>query len=646
MNRTSLNDFIGLRGTARQRPRQLAFEPLEERRLLSANDLLVGVFSSVDGQAVERYSQTAGSLVGGGAAIDYVNNFGYTSGVAAAPDGTYYVSSLYGTVMHYTNSGIFLNDVGAGILTEPGTLAFGPNGNLYVADLGADAIYQFDLNTSTQMPVSTLELPFSPGGFTFSNDATQDLIVGDASGSGEILQYVGPSYTSSSTLLPAGTSEFGAVPNPLSLLELSNGNLLIADSTLGGDPQYHHQILEYDPTAQPPTMTQLIDLSTLVPQGDTAPQPTSLLLTPDGNLLVGFAPDRGPTDGTVEEFDLTTGDPIATIVTGIGPPAGLAYVPPLVQMTVPTSAWSGDGLTITGDSADAGGAVHVYTTNTNSDVVSAQSANVLGGIQVAGADDASNVLTIDFSGGDPIPPDGISFSGGQGSAVNSVVVSDPTATSAYTLYSSSLQLTNVPTVNLNLGGGNFDISDLSSGVSRVTLASGDFAISSGIVNADLSGPGSLMMTGPGTATLAGTNDIQGGVAVTGGTLVAASPAAMPDESTLMVGANVLTAFGANPTAAQSSSASISAVAVPAAASAAEVARSTSPTASAAPVGVAKRSVGEQAPAAALDAVLKSYNKSAVATWWNLASLPSGPRDGSANSRLAAFDAAIVEYGAR
>ena len=258
----------------------------------------------MDGQAVERTGATAGGLVGGGAAVDYVNNFGYTSGVAVAPDGTYYVSSLYGTVMHYTNSGIFLNDVGTGYLAEPGTLAFGPNGNLYVADLHLGVIYQFDLNSSTQVPVSTLQLPasFSPGGFTFSNDATHDLIVGDASGSGEILQYVGPSYT---TLVPAGTKAFGAVIVPLSLLELSNGNLLIADSTLGGDPQYHHQILEYDPTVQ--TMSQLIDLSTLVPQGDLAPQPTSLLFASDGNLLVGFAPDRGPTDGTVEEFDLTTG---------------------------------------------------------------------------------------------------------------------------------------------------------------------------------------------------------------------------------------------------------------------------------------------------------------------------------------------------
>ena len=331
-------------------------------------------------------------------------------------------------------------------------------------------------------------------------------------------------------------------------------------------------------------------------------------------------------------------------------------------MAVPASAWNGvAGLTVAGDASDAGGMVHVCATNTNNDVVSAQSANVLGGIQIAGADNQSNALTIDFSGGDPIPPDGISFSGGLGSAVNSVVVSDPAATSAFTLRSSSLNLTNVPAINLNVGSGAFDVSDLSPGVSSVILASGVFKVSSGTVDADLNGSDGLLMTGPGTATLAGTDDIQGGIAVTGGMLVAMSPTALPNGSTLRVGANVSTDFGgtipaASP-AAQRGWLQPPRLPRPPRHRCAKQAHSTSGARSAAPASIVARSVSEEAPATALDAVLKSYNKTTVAAvaqrsgavefaaLWNLASLPSGPQNTPANNRLAAFDAAIVEYGA-
>ena len=57
MNRSSLNDFSGLRGKACHRPRHLAFEPLEERRLLTANDLLVGVFRPWTGRQSSAQAQ-------------------------------------------------------------------------------------------------------------------------------------------------------------------------------------------------------------------------------------------------------------------------------------------------------------------------------------------------------------------------------------------------------------------------------------------------------------------------------------------------------------------------------------------------------------------------------------------------------------
>ena len=84
-------------------------------------------------------------------------------------------------------------------------------------------------------------------------------------------------------------------PIPIAMLELGDGNLLIADSNPGNDSANHHQILEYDPATQ--NLSQFANLT--VPVGTSQyedpgllPQPSSLLLDADGNLLVGLAPSQ------------------------------------------------------------------------------------------------------------------------------------------------------------------------------------------------------------------------------------------------------------------------------------------------------------------------------------------------------------------
>ena len=100
------------------------------------------------------------------------------------------------------------------------------------------------------------------------------------------------------------------------MLELGDGNLLIADSNPGNDSANHHQILEYNPATQ--NLSQFANLT--VPVGTSQyedagllPQPSSLLLDADGNLLVGLAASQAG-DGAVERFSIQT-NPVTGDVT-------------------------------------------------------------------------------------------------------------------------------------------------------------------------------------------------------------------------------------------------------------------------------------------------------------------------------------------
>ena len=261
------------------------------------------------------YNDTTQLPVPGGVATG-VGGLGEAAGVAVAPDGSFYVSSdTTGQVLHFNYAGDYLGYLGEGDadpapLADPGTLAFGPNGDLYVADRGANAIFQFDTSLTMQqyLSVDTLLLPagFTPGGFTFAADSTRDLIVGDLTDQ-SVQSYDGSTWT---------TLDLGGGVNAVALVTEANGNLLIADV---GGKSGNDQILQDTLDAPTPTTTQLIGPLVL---GST--QPTSMLLDTDGNLLVGLS------SGAVEKFDIQSGALIGTIATGVRDPSGmaLAAVPP------------------------------------------------------------------------------------------------------------------------------------------------------------------------------------------------------------------------------------------------------------------------------------------------------------------------------
>ncbi|HEX4144747.1 MAG TPA: hypothetical protein VHY91_14675 [Pirellulales bacterium] len=333
------------------RPNQFhaSFEELENRLMLSADDLLIGLY---DGGGTLRYNEAA-DVPAPGVVAPGDNGLASVSGEAVAPDGTFYVSSPdTGDVYHYSNSGTFLGVLGENDMTQspleyPGTLAFGPDGNLYVADLATSAIYQFNVNSATQQyqPDDTItlapddptiyppgEVP-TPGGFTFA--ANGDLIVGDLS-DGSVANYHDGTRTSyyitPYTAIGSNDTSDTNDPflNPAAILAENNGNLLIADIDFDYSND-HHQVVEYNAATQ--TTSQFINFST--PLGTNGPnsddagdyaQPESLLLDQDGNLLVGVSPDDND-NGAVQQYNINNGVYINTIVSGISTPAALAYIP-------------------------------------------------------------------------------------------------------------------------------------------------------------------------------------------------------------------------------------------------------------------------------------------------------------------------------
>jgi autotransporter-associated beta strand protein len=612
MNRFALNDFIGLRGKSQHRPRTLAFESLEERRVLTAN-LVASTFDSTNGYSVISYNPTTQMITNSAATGDH--GLSYASGLAVAPDGTYYVSSLgSGDVLHFSSAGVFMNvlggnDTNPATLAVPGALAFGPNGNLYVADLGGTfsgytfpgAIYQFNVNSTTQQfqPADSLYLPsnFSPGGLTFAPDASHNLIVGNISTqAGTYYQAVVEfaSNGSPTTLVAANSGIYAS-----SILALRNGDLLIADLNADYVPMTHHKVWEYSFTTGLSSMP-LIDFANYPQYNDQygePGQPISLSTDTDGNVLIGESPAEGSgvADGAVVKYNLSTHD-LTTVVSSIGSPSGVAYAP----LEIPAADWTSEGLTIT-ETSD--GMLHVYTTGTTTpDLITPVAVASVSGIQFTGLTTSSYTLTIDTSGGDPIPFAGDAFVNGDSSS---------------------------------------------------------YAVQSGTVGPNLSGTGSLTKTGSGTATLSGVNSYQGGTVVTGGKLVVTSAAGVPDGSSLMVGATVKTYFNAV----------ISASATPSTVDASVAAAPASPSND---ISIPIASIetltapGSTENSAALtplqsglahDTVMKGYNGSdgaavvrpsaaGFAAWWNLTDVAPGSQDSLGNNQQAApFDAVLAEYGA-
>ena len=297
-------------------------EVLEERKLLSVNDLLIADYDGTGGLSVRRYNEI--TMQPGPGTVAHLNpsegNIDTPQGLAVAPDGSFYVSNSNTAVVdHFSNAGLLLGTVGAGSLFAPASLLFGPNGHLYVADQGAQGIFEFD-TSAPNTPVGFTSLGYIPAGFNFEADGTNDLVVGGLFNM-TVTRY--DHVTQAPTVLVAPGQDI----NPSAILPKgTNGDLLIADFDLGFDPTNHHRVVQY--THGNPNVSTVVNLTQPIGTGMFAglpPQPTSLLYDHDGNLLIGLSPDHSG-DGAIEKYNFTTTQ-LTTLENGIGTPSGMAFIP-------------------------------------------------------------------------------------------------------------------------------------------------------------------------------------------------------------------------------------------------------------------------------------------------------------------------------
>ena len=650
MNRSPLIDRFGLRSKTSKKlyasETHLGIEALEERRLLSGNDLLITTVDGyINGDSVLRYNEATRSPVPGSVATGSDNALYYATGVVAAPDGSYYVSTLFGqssgAVLHFADSGQLLGVLGADVLQGPGTLKFGPNGNLYVADLTAGDIYQFDIATQELAGTQSLGSSFAPGGFAFATDGTNDLIVGSL-GLQEVVRY----HTNGDppTTLIDANSGFGDI-EPSALLALSNGNLLIADFNFGGEPNGHHQIIECDASTGAGA-TVFANFTTTLGSGQQLAepaQPEAMMLDADGNLLVGLSPDHNG-NGAVEELDITSGDYVATIASGIGTPSGLAYVPGLTVMSAVAADWPTAGpsaLTLASDSYDQ---LHLYDTDTTDDAVAAQSSENVGEVQVTAPDNTANLFTIDSSVlNNFIPPGGISFEGGSGSATNTVSIEDSAGSNSYSLNGSQLTIngsplvtmTNTQALSLDLGSGSLDLGGAAQAIGSFTLVSGRLDVTTSTALP----AGASLTVGANAASIFGVQEaVQTPLTLSSNNaVVEALPAATANSPALVPLENA-----AAPVVPPQGPALVTySKPVPAVRSALPAGRAAD-----SPLNAASKSLWRNYPRPKGQAIVQSSDSAGYLAWWNFSasSSNSGGSTSETDKRTVALDAVLAQYG--
>jgi sugar lactone lactonase YvrE len=254
-------------------------------------------------------------------------------GLAIGPDGNLYASSLWtAQVLEYDGkTGAYVgvtipagaNPSGTNPLDHAWALAFGPDGNLYVAGQLSGNVLRYNMTTGViDEFIPSSAGVYQPRGLTF--DAAGDLLVsnGDAGGSDtsplrdEVLRFQGPNGASPGAALPA-PGQTGAVFVPSG----SGGLAQACNLAFGPDGSLYvtgyrtNAVNRYDGTTG-------AFLGAFVSAGSGGLNgPVNLSFRPDGFLYV-----VNQNDGSVSRYNATTGAFNSTVVpAGTGSADGIAW---------------------------------------------------------------------------------------------------------------------------------------------------------------------------------------------------------------------------------------------------------------------------------------------------------------------------------
>jgi hypothetical protein len=315
-----------------------------------------------------RYDSNTGAPIGNGVFVpDGSAGLFAPKGLAFGPNGNLFVaSSGSGQVLEYDGmtgapfgTGVFIPAGSAG-LSSPLGLVFGPNGNLFVSDVAGDKILEYDgrtgapVGTGVFVPTGSAGMG-APYGLAFGPNG--NLFVCD--GNNRILEFDG------TTGAPVGTGVFVPVGSagmsiPLDLTFGPNGNLFVSS-------EGSLRVLEFDGTTGSPVGT-----GQFVPDNSAGLRaPFGLAFGPNGNLFVAndSAPQGGLPGYQVLEYDGTTGAPVGTGVFVSQESAGLSQPTFLVFSGGNSSSGtlSISDCTLTGNTATTGGGISNHGTLTVSD---------------------------------------------------------------------------------------------------------------------------------------------------------------------------------------------------------------------------------------------------------------------------------------
>jgi RHS repeat-associated protein len=432
--------------------------------------------------------------------------------------------------------------------------------------------------------------------------------------------------------------------------DVAGGPYAIGQGTLAADSDYTINFIPSTLSITPAALTVSADPQTMV-YGGTLPAFTA--------SYTGFVNGDSVTSLTALptlSTSATAASPVGTYsinVSGaVDPNYAISYVAGTLTIGSATLTWNG---VANGNWTDAqwSGADLPYPNETVNAIISTPSV-----IQVASGQ-AANALTIQ-AGGQVAVAAGASLAITTGASVTGggTLSVDPNGA-----FSSGGTLT------LDTGG------SLIGG--PITAAA--YQLNAGTASADLSGPGSLTKDTGGTVTLSGANSYAGGTVVNAGTLIATSASALPNGSSLTIGAGAGSLFAASPAVSSPPGAGLAAVAPDMAA--------TSETST--PIVIASTPAGTSVPApaastlsmvlerqvenlsygprpaalsrAAIDAVFASHRpaldqaaaparstgSAGAWAWWLAANGSSGDSSGQnqqTEAKIAALDRVLAQYG--